>query len=165
MYQALICKWSWWNLPLGSSLGIWCEEFLCHGVCIRRCDIWITGYVQKSYSSVKRWLSMPSYILSTLLFVIYSCFQRLCLPWFRFFSCVSIDGGCVCQVFLESSQNLSINSIVPSEMLIYALATFIAKLYFAISVAYFGSKVVFCLDMICYALPNFWFLTDECLLH
>lgn len=43
---------------------------------------------------------------------------------------------CVCvSAFLENTQNLSINSIVPSEMLIYSLITLTARLYFAISVA------------------------------
>lgn len=57
------------------------------------------------------------------------------------------------QLFLKNSQNLPTNSIVPSEMVIYALTTLIAKLYFAISVA--DCKVVFCVDMMCYALPDF----------
>lgn len=57
------------------------------------------------------------------------------------------------QLFLKNSQNLPTNSIVPSEMVIYALTTLIAKLYFGISVA--DCKVVFCVDMMCYALPDF----------
>lgn len=46
-------------------------------------------------------------------------------------------------------------------MLIYALTTLTAKLYFVSSLADFSSKVVFCVDVICYALPNFSFLTDK----
>lgn len=62
---------------------------------------------------------------------------------------------------MENNLNLSINSIVSSEMLIYALTTLTAKLYFVSSLADFSSKVVFCVDVICYALPNFSFLTDK----
>lgn len=76
------------------------------------------------------------------------------LPMIQIFLLHFHRGVCV-PAFWENSQNLSINSVVPSEMLIYALITLIAKLYFAISVADFGSKVVFCVDKICYVLPNF----------